>query len=64
MQLASLSLVQQECCLFVFLDGSAHYFDDFLKVKIFSQLSKANFYRHIRESTGYSQVESMGGHTM
>ena len=38
-QLASLSLVQQECCLFVFLDGSAHYFDDFLKVRTFSRLS-------------------------
>ena len=34
LQLASLSLVQQECCLFVFLDGSAHYFDDFLKVVV------------------------------
>ena len=32
----TLSLVQQqECCLFVFLDGSAHFFDDFLKVDFF-----------------------------
>merc|ERR550534_3285621 len=30
----ALSLVQQqECCLFVFLDGSAHFFDDFLKAR-------------------------------
>ena len=43
-QLASLSLVQQECCLFVFLDGSAHFFDDFLKVVIYVpfKLSKYN----------------------
>ena len=37
-QLASFSLVQQECCLFVFLDGSAHYFDDFLKVVVSFQI--------------------------
>ena len=38
----ALSLVQQqECCLFVFLDGSAHFFDDFLKVDFIQ------FYRNI-----------------
>lgn len=30
-QLGSVSLLQQDCCLFLFLDGSAHYFDTFLK---------------------------------
>ena len=48
-QLASLSLVQQECCLFVFLDGSAHYFDDFLKVlvllKMLSSQARTGEYR-------------------
>ena len=29
----SLSLIQQDCCLFLFLDGSAFYFDDFMKEK-------------------------------
>ena len=32
-ELGSLSLIQQDCCLFLFLDGSAFYFDDFLKAR-------------------------------
>ena len=28
------SLIQQDCCLFVFLDGSDHHFDSFLKVRL------------------------------
>ena len=30
-EFGSLSLIQQDCCLFLFLDGSSFYFDDFLK---------------------------------
>ena len=30
-EIGSLSLIQQDCCLFLFLDGSAFYFDDFMK---------------------------------
>ena len=29
--LGTVALVQQDCCLFLFLDGSAYYFDDFLR---------------------------------
>ena len=31
--LGSVAIVQQECCLFIFLDGSAYYFDDFLRIR-------------------------------
>ena len=31
--LGSLTIVQQDCCLFIFLDGSAHYLDDFMRDK-------------------------------
>ena len=31
------SLIQQDCCLFVFLDGSAHHFDSFLKVILWKE---------------------------
>ena len=30
-EIGSISLIQQDCCLFLFLDGSSFYFDDFLK---------------------------------
>jgi len=29
--LGSVAIVQQDCCLFLFLDGSAYYLDDFLR---------------------------------
>ena len=29
--LGSVAIVQQDCCLFIFLDGSAYYLDDFLR---------------------------------
>ena len=29
--LGTVALVQQDCCLFLFLDGSSYYFDDFLR---------------------------------
>ena len=28
----NIAQVEKNCCLFIFLDGSAHYFDQFLKV--------------------------------
>ena len=31
--LGSVAIVQQECCLFIFLDGSAYYFDDFMRIR-------------------------------
>ena len=31
--LGSLTVVQQDCCLFIFLDGSAHFLDDFMREK-------------------------------
>ena len=32
-EIGSLSLIQQDCCLFLFLDGSSFYFDDFMKAR-------------------------------
>ena len=29
--LGSITIVQQDCCLFLFLDGSAYYLDDFMR---------------------------------